>query len=281
MGEYMEDIVFLSKDRQTQLKGTYWLAQSKYWVFWIHGFADHRLRYDSYAKFLNQQGINFFCFDLRGHGDSSGKRGFILNFEDYLDDVEAAIEQVLKKTNSIIMGGHSMGGLILGRFLESRFKEQKIIIKSAIFSCPFLGLGMPVPIWKRKLAEKLSNVFPGLSLPSGLNPEDISHDEQTVESYRNDPKVFKHATARWFIECLKNQELVFKEIEKISVPVMVMQGSGDRIVDVKKNKEFYELLKVQKEWREYYGLYHEILNETEKDRITVYNDTLKWYQQFF
>ncbi|GIX40617.1 MAG: hypothetical protein KatS3mg129_0350 [Leptospiraceae bacterium] len=114
-------IEFISLDNKTKLVGTFWESNpNNPWILWIHGFAEHRLRYNEFANYLNQNKINFFCFDLRGHGDSSGKRGLILDFNDYLDDVESAIKEISKKTKEIFIAGHSMGGLILGRFLETR-----------------------------------------------------------------------------------------------------------------------------------------------------------------
>jgi len=273
------NIEFLSLDNKTKLVGTFWEASNaKMWVVWIHGFAEHRLRYNEFAQFLNQNQINFFSFDLRGHGDSSGKRGLILDFNDYLDDVESAIKEIRKKTDKIILCGHSMGGLILGRFLETR--KVDIQINASIFTCPFMGLGMPVPNWKRKLAELLAKPFPGLSLPSGLDAKDLSHDEDVVKAYVNDPKVFTKATARWFVECLKHQSLVIEEAKQIKVPTQVMQGLADKIVDPHRTKEFYYNLTIQdKKWIEYEGLYHEILNERQPERKRVYEDVLNWIKK--
>ncbi len=271
-----EHIEFYSKDNKTKLVGTKWQSSpAKIWLVWIHGFAEHRLRYNDFAKFLNNNQISFFCFDLRGHGDSDGKRGLILNFQDYLDDVESAIQEISKITKEIIIGGHSMGGLILGRFLESR--KVDISLKASIFTCPFMGLGVPVPGWKKGLAKLLANPFPGLSLPSGLNPEHLSHDKEVVKAYIEDPKVFKNATARWFIECIKNHELVIQDAKNIQIPTLVMQGLGDKIVDKNRTRLFYDNLTVNdKKWIGYTDLYHEIINEKLPERNNVYNDILDW-----
>ncbi len=271
-----EQIEFYSKDNKTKLVGTKWqYSPTKIWLVWIHGFAEHRLRYNDFAQFLNNNQISFFCFDLRGHGDSDGKRGLILDFQDYLDDVESAIQEISKITKQIIIGGHSMGGLILGRFLETR--KVDILIKASIFTCPFMGLGVPVPGWKKGLAKLLANPFPGLSLPSGLNPEHLSHDKEIVKAYIEDPKVFNNATARWFVECIKNHELVIQEAKNIQIPTLVMQGLGDKIVDKDKTRLFYDNLTVSdKKWIGYTDLYHEILNEKLPERNNVYNDILEW-----
>ncbi len=276
----MKHIEFLSKDNKTKLTGTIWEKESsKAFVVWIHGFAEHRLRYNDFANFLNKNQISFFCFDLRGHGDSNGKRGLILRFEEYLDDVDSAIEQIKNYINEIFLCGHSMGGLVLARYLESR--KSSINIKASLFTCPFLGLGMPVPLWKRKLAEFLAKPFPALSLPSGLDAKDLSHDESIVKEYISDPKVFKNATARWFVECLKHQALALEEAGNVNVPVQVMQGLADKIVNPKTTQEFYEKLKISpKNFIGYEGLYHEILNEALEYREKVYRDVLEWFKKF-
>ncbi|GIX40618.1 MAG: hypothetical protein KatS3mg129_0351 [Leptospiraceae bacterium] len=127
------------------------------------------------------------------------------------------------------------------------------------------------------MAELLAKPFPGLSLPSGLDPKLLSHDESIVKAYIEDPKVFSHATARWFVECLKHHKLVIDESKNINIPIQVMQGLEDKIVDPSKTKEFYDNLVVQdKKWIGYEGLYHEILNEKQPERQKVYQDVLNW-----
>ena len=36
----------------------------------VHGMAEHRVRYDAFAKYLSQNNINVYTMDLRGHNES-------------------------------------------------------------------------------------------------------------------------------------------------------------------------------------------------------------------
>ena len=46
-----------------------WKAENtKATVHINHGMAEHSLRYDRFAKFLNAHGYTVFCQDHRGHG---------------------------------------------------------------------------------------------------------------------------------------------------------------------------------------------------------------------
>ncbi|MFT7603149.1 MAG: acylglycerol lipase, partial [Saprospiraceae bacterium] len=78
----------------------------------VHGFGEHCMRYDAMANYYNRKGYAMIGYDRRGHGQSTGPRGFTPNFEAYLDEVAALIEAGKKRYpgKPIILYGHSMGG---------------------------------------------------------------------------------------------------------------------------------------------------------------------------
>lgn len=57
----------------------------------VHGYAEHIGRYREVAHVLTDAGLTVVGFDLRGHGRSSGGRGVIRSFTDYLDNLDAAL----------------------------------------------------------------------------------------------------------------------------------------------------------------------------------------------
>lgn len=268
----------------TPLKATVWDADSPAaMILWIHGFAEHRLRYADFARFLNGRGFSFAALDLRGHGDSGGKRGFVRRWDDYLEDVSALLEwssASIPADLPLVMGSHSMGGLVASRFLEKG--EFARPIDAAVFSGPFMGLAMAVPAWKRQLGKAMSSLIPGLSVPAGLPPELISHDPDIVQSYATDPRVFRNATARWFTEMVHAQELAISEASRIRMPVLVCQGMGDRVVNVQTSRRFFDgIAAADRTWKGFDGLYHEILNEAPPARGEVYNTFADWLGRRF
>ena len=49
----------------------------------VHGLAEHSTRYTHVAEFLCGHGIAVETFDLRGHGQSEGRRIYVNRFYNY------------------------------------------------------------------------------------------------------------------------------------------------------------------------------------------------------
>lgn len=92
-----------------------------------HGMAEHILRYERFAKVLNEQGYWVYGHDHRGHGQSingevplgtlGAKNGWQLLVND-LSTVTEIIKKEHPKT-PLIMFGHSMGSFALRDYLSA------------------------------------------------------------------------------------------------------------------------------------------------------------------
>src|SRR5688572_20754484 len=80
-------------------------------VLIVHGLAEHMGRYDEVGRWFADAGYRVTGLELRGHGDSAGKRGYILSWDEYVADVDAAVRSL--GTDSVILVAHSMGGLVV------------------------------------------------------------------------------------------------------------------------------------------------------------------------
>ena len=65
---------------------------------------------------------------------------------------------------------------------------------------------------------------------------------------------------------------------ELKLPILVLQGADDGAIDPQATQEFYERAgSADKQFKLYPGLYHEIMNETERD--TVMGDILAWLEK--
>jgi len=241
-------------------------------VLWIHGFAEYCDRYIPVWEFLANHGYESYALDLRGHGNSSGTRGYILSIQDYFDDIISVWKHynLLSKQN-LIMFGHSMGGLVTLRFRQEYHEQYPV--KATILSSPFLGINVPVPSWKKLLSKVIVNLYPQISIPSGIDSKNISHDSAIVKAYENDPKVFKTATAGWFEAMTAEFDNAFKLTAQTKGPLHFLMAGDDKLVNPAQTKLLYSKLpEIEKSLKVYEGFYHEILNETGK--AEVYQDVL-------
>lgn len=275
-----EENFFLIAQDGVNLAGSAWSAHKPTGILlWLHGFAEHRRRYGHFASFMASNNWTVASIDFRGHGESDGKRGFIRSFEEYLLDVRVFVQWARKNYpgEKLVLGAHSNGGLIAARYLQEYAVESEQF-RALALTGPFFDVAAPVPAWKKALANRLAAVLPGLSVPSGIKPEWVSHDPEIVENYRNDPLIFTNATARWFTETVRNQQSALLRAHEIKLPAVVMQGLEDRIVSVAAAEQFYNDLGAKKKrWFGYEGFYHEILNEVGREQ--VYSDLLGWLKK--
>jgi pimeloyl-ACP methyl ester carboxylesterase len=126
-------------------------AQGRYWYF------DDEL---SWPKKLNDEGFDVFVPDLRGVGKTGGPYDF--SFEDYIYDVEAILEKVLKVegVDKAHWVGHSMGGMVIYLSVSRNPQIQKKLKSFTAISSPYTIWG-PWELWKitRKNYENLSQFF--------------------------------------------------------------------------------------------------------------------------
>ena len=252
------------------------LTDPKGVVVLIHGFAEHRRRYGHVAKHLNQHGYHVLAGDLRGHGESGGDRGYIDRFGDYVDDVTAFIGEAQKAfpsgdTRPPILVGHSMGGLVCLEYVLSHPKA----VRALAITSPFFGIKIKVPGWKRSLGMAASVIHPRLKLPNQIDSYILSHDKASCKAYAEDPLIFHTATARWFTEILAIHGDIRRRAPQLGIPMLLLQAGDDQLVDSQAAQQVFDLLGGQdKTMKVYPGLFHEILNEVERE--TVLRDLTDW-----
>lgn len=235
---------------------------------WVHGYAEHSGRYEEVVRFLGAQGWGNLLWDLRGHGRSTGRRGFITDLEEYLYDLTAVWTHWKEKLSPpIILAGHSLGGLIVLRY---RQKYADLIQPAlTIVSAPLIQLRLEVPGWKKAMGQVAARLFPTLSLPSGLQPEQLTHDAAEARAYAEDKLVFRTATAGWFAAVQRAQVEVWRDLPRLTEGryLFILPGA-DPVCDTSVAQKFYEQLPAPtKHLLLYPESYHEPLHETFRHQV--------------
>ncbi len=243
-----------------------------------HGLGDHSGRYQYLAEVLSPIGVALVIADLRGHGQSPGKRGHVAAYRDYLEDYGTAIRTARERYPEAVLfcGGHSLGGLIaLGAEVEGVVPPA---CRGLVISAPALAVGFEPPKWKVAAARVLSKIAPGALFSTGLDAEHLSHDPAVVESYEQDPLVHGNISARAYIETLRLQTITRAGAPVVRRPLLMLQGTDDRDVDPAATRAFFEAAaSTDKTFKEYPGFYHEVFNEV--GREGVLQDVVGWVDE--
>lgn len=252
------------------------LDKPKAGIIYVHGFAEHSGRYKNTFDFFLKNGFSQFIFDNRGHGKSSGRRGDVKNFSDYIEDLHSVIKlyRSICPDTPIFLFGHSLGGLIVFLYGIKNYGD----VSGVILSSPAFSFGVKVSKMKFIFGKILNWTIPFLPLKSGIEPSFLSHDKKVVHDYENDKMVFKIATPRWFFESLNAQDEAFENSSKFSLPVLFLQGGDDKIVLPEGTKKIFDRIgSKEKKLKIYENMYHEVLNEVGKEE--VFNDILIWLDE--
>ena len=241
----------------------------------MHGFGEHSTRYHHVASAFCRLGYGVFAIDARGHGRSSGKRGFIESFQQSKNDYEILV----KKAGTLSDGptfclGHSNGGLVsLHHAMDGATKPNCYAITS-----PFCGFQVHVPAVKAALGNVMSKVYPGLALPTELDAAHLSHNQDVVRKYERDPLVLKIATARWFTETKKAHAEALARAKEIETPFLWLVAGADEVADPKAAERVYHHMGVvDRELEIFPDLYHEVLNEDVWSEIVL--SIADWFER--
>jgi acylglycerol lipase len=245
-----------------------WLpeGQPKAVLLIVHGLAEHSGRYMNVVNHFVPLGYGVYGLDHLGHGKSEGARVYVKQFEDYTDTLKIYFDMVCQWQPDlpIFLVGHSMGGLIGALYLLDHQAE----LAGAVLSGPCIKTTGDVSPVTVTIGRLLSVLMPQAGL-IGLEAEGVCRDPAVVEAYVGDPLVHTgKTTARLAAELLKAMDRVTAEATRITLPVLLVQGSADRLVDPDGTRMLYDTVSsADKEIEVYDGFYHEVFNEPEKDQV--------------
>ncbi|HOL20477.1 MAG TPA: lysophospholipase [Candidatus Hydrogenedens sp.] len=236
-------------------------------IILIHGYGEHCSRYDYMSEMMNKQGINVFSYDQRGFGHSPGKRAWINDFNELLDDFDIFLNVIKEEIISLptFFMGHSMGGMVLARYVETR---PNCSAKGLIFSSPFLALNEDVPKFLLKLSGILATVLPWVPV-SRVDNTALSKDLDVVKRADEDPLGYhgsvKAYTGYVFYKVIQEIQRDFKLIK---LPTIILHGKKDQIVPFSGSINLFEnITSEDKAIHLFENGYHELWNDYEKDEM--------------
>lgn len=240
----------------------------------IHGYAEHSARYHHFIEALNQRGISFYSFDLRGHGKSEGLTAYIRRMDDILVDVDTVIKH-FDISNKTFLMGHSLGGLIATRYTLIRNQNQ---FKGLITSGAALAIDPELSPILQMLAPILGVILPKLKTEK-LDISTLTRSPEVLKAYESDPMVYREGTrARTGAELLKCIKQTRSILNQLAIPLLAMHGSEDRTTMPEGTKKLYQdAVSSDKQLKIYEGLFHELVNEPERDQVI--QDICTWISE--
>lgn len=235
------------------------------WVIVTHGVGEHQGRH-RYWLSEDFKDFNVILYDLRGHGDSEGERGNVKDFDDYLKDLDSVTDYLKNDigAEAFSLFGHSMGGLITARWIQTR-KNRALYPQKTILSAPGAGtvgiLGLITSSIPGLVYKKLA-CLPSLPLGGMLDLNKLSHDPKVYADYVSDPKNILKVHSHLYFDLLNKAQETFSRPLSPRTPLMVIMGSEDGVVSTDLVKRYFRRFEPGAKFVLVPGAYHELYMET-------------------
>jgi alpha-beta hydrolase superfamily lysophospholipase len=238
----------------------------------VHGLGEHSGRYDHVVARLVGEGYAVHTADHRGHGRSDGPRAFIEDIDNVVADVDTLVDRAVAAQPgvAVFMLGHSMGGLIALRYALAHQERLAGLILSAALA-QLDAVPKPLELVGRALSV-IAPRAPLIAIDSAL----VSRDASVVEAYRSDPLVHHgKVPARTAVQLADTVGRFPDTVGAITVPTLILYGTADGLCPPAGSVMLGERIgAADKTVTAYEGLFHEILNEPERE--TVLEDIVGW-----
>jgi acylglycerol lipase len=237
-----------------------------------HGAGEHSGRYPHVAERLVREGYAVYAIDHRGHGRSAGPRAYIDRVDNVVADLDTLVVRAASEHPGVpaFLLGHSMGGMV-SLCYAMRHQDR---LDALVLSAPLAALEAASPAL-RIVVKVLSVVAPRLPVIA-VDPALVSRDPAVVEAYKADPLVYHgKLAARTVGEFAAAVESFPSRVPEITIPTLILYGTADGLCPPAGSVMVGERIGSDDVTvKSYPGLYHEILNEPEREQVM--DDMCAW-----
>jgi alpha-beta hydrolase superfamily lysophospholipase len=232
-----------------------------------HGYAEHSGRYDHVGTALAEAGFTAWALDHAGHGLSNGdERGNAGSVEQAVADMDDFVTLASASAPAIplFLLGHSMGAMLAIAYSEQH--QDRLA-------------GLVVTGAAVVLGDMISALLELDEIPAVPLGAFVSRDPAVAQAYDDDPLNYHGAIPRDTLEhAAERIESVRSQFGKVTIPILVMHGEQDALAPMQASLDVIAgVSSGDRTLRIWPGLYHEIFNEPEKDRVIA--EVVRWISE--
>jgi alpha-beta hydrolase superfamily lysophospholipase len=216
------------------------------------------------AEQFTSRGLAVYALDHRGRGRSGGERFFVNKYTDWTKDLATFIELVNTREPGlpVFLLGHSAGGVIGCCYTLEHQDELAGLI------CEDFAYQVPAPAVALKIVKGLSHVALHAHVLK-LKNKAFSRDPAVVAALNADPLIAGESQpSETVAELARADELLAKSFHRITLPVLILHGTADKVTKPSGSKEFFAKVGPRdKALKLYEGHFHDLLADVGKEQV--------------
>src|SRR5262249_41831352 len=247
----------------------------------FHRGHEHSGRLEDVVRDLRLDDVAIFAWDARGHGQSTGLRGYAPSFGCLAKDADAFIRHISatygKRLEDMVVLGHSVGAVMVAAWVH----DYAPPVRAMILATPALRVKLYVPL--ARTALRLMRWFVPrrpLYVSSYVKGRFLTHDPEEARRYDADPLISRAIAVNILLGLHDTATRLIADAGAIRTPTLVLAGGADWVVSLAAERKFFDRLgSDEKRIRVFDRMYHDILHE--KDRHLVLDEISNFVHKAF
>jgi pimeloyl-ACP methyl ester carboxylesterase len=198
-------------------------------ILFVHGAWHAAWCWENFLPYFADRGYGAYAVSLRGHGASEGRDR--IRWHSAAHDYVADLAQVIETFPQLpILVGHSMGGYVVQKYLETHQAAAGILLASLPVSGLFgsvVRFGLCHP-WSLLKAQLLLDTWPLIETPELAQEAFFSPEMSVAEVDRHFARLQPESFRVTFEMALLN----LPRAERVKTPMLVLAAANDRIFSV-------------------------------------------------
>jgi alpha-beta hydrolase superfamily lysophospholipase/SAM-dependent methyltransferase len=233
-------------------------------VLLFHRGHEHSGRFQELVEALDLEDTAVFAWDARGHGRSSGERGYAPSFAHLVKDVDDFVRHVAREhaipVENMAVLAHSVAAVVVSAWVH----DYAPPIRAMVLATPALRVKLYVPLaipGLRALQALKGKAFIKSYVKAGL----LTHDKEQAARYTHDPLVKRDIAVNVLLGLHDTATRLIADAGAIRVPTLILSAGCDHVVKLAPQRRFFERLGSPiKEMAVFPGFYHALFHEKER-----------------
>jgi acylglycerol lipase len=227
-------------------------------LVFLHGIGSYGEPYGHMVEGLRGSVDAVYMPDMRGHGRSTGVRGDLTSRRAVIHDIDVVVDAARRDNPDarVVLGGESMGALFALGYADAHPDR----LAGLLLTSPALALNWHSLLNSSTIADSMGHsdvLSKGVRCQGGVGGE-VPRDPTFYERVRSDPLMLQRVGLRYLAVVQSFRWDWFRRYRAtIRVPVLILQGDGDRLVNLRAVRVLDALLR-RSHMREFRDAWHNL-----------------------